>query len=216
MSAIQRKCVRAQYFVDDYFQIPKNIDLENKSQVISWGIKWNVLHIELASGDMLKIDGWIDSPCNFDWKRPDIVDIEDDNITSYDDDEEDIPIAPVIIKTWSECGETMKKYLEDKKGDAEQRGLVFQIYNELTAQHYNEMKKICDLLFSINKDYYSEDFDVPADMKEKIFDIGVELHNKGGKYIQQLCFYLAVNFMSDDKRLKAIECCWNGAGEWKY
>jgi len=279
MSAIQnRKCVRARYIVEDTFPIPKHLDLDDKSQVQSYAVKWNTLHIELASGDMLKIEGRWNAPESFDWKRPVDFEIEDDEEAEDDDEEEETaPAEPVYklylsyedadssiekypdyhtalmamkvisqtgrydwvqiceigtnepvkewvkkpkikveIRTWDECGRMMKKYLEDKKGDAEQRGLVFQLYTELTAQHYNEMLKICDILFSINEDYYSEDWDVFADKKKAIFDIGLKLHKQGGKYLQQLCFYLAVNFISTDKRLKSIECCWNGAGEWMF
>jgi len=216
MSAIQiRKCVRARYIVEDTFPIPKDLDLDDKSQVQSYAVKWNILHIELASGDMLKIEGRWNSPESFDWKRP--VDFETEDDEEAEDEEPAVEVqVEVQIREWSECGEMMKKYLEDKKGDAQQRGLVFQIYNELTAQHYNLMKKVCEILLAIKGDYYDEDWDVPEDKKKAIFDIGLELHNKGGKYIQQLCFYLAVNFMSNDKRLKSIECCWNGAGEWRF
>jgi len=119
-------------------------------------------------------------------------------------------------KTWDECSLMMENYLGDKTGDIEKRGLVWEIYCELCSEDYDKMLKIANILFSINKEYYSEDWDVPADKKKSIFDIGLELHNKGGKYHQQLCFYLAVNFISNDKRLKSIEYCWNGAGDWKF
>ena len=49
------------------------------------------------------------------------------------------------------------------------------------------------------------------------YGVGLLLHMEGGFQLQQRCFYLAVNFMDDEKkRLKAIERCWNGAGDWKY
>ena len=64
------KVVRVTYCVEDVFCIPKNINLEDKTQVESWGVKWNVLHIYLTNGKELKIlsRGWID---NYNFKYPD-------------------------------------------------------------------------------------------------------------------------------------------------
>ena len=63
------KIVRVTYSVDDCFKVPSNVDLENKKQVDCWYVKWNILHILLTNGKMLKIDseGWFRE---FDLKRP--------------------------------------------------------------------------------------------------------------------------------------------------
>ena len=63
------KVVRVTYSVDDCFKIPTNVDLENKNQVDYWYVKWNILHIKLTNGKILKIDpeGWFRE---FDLKHP--------------------------------------------------------------------------------------------------------------------------------------------------
>ena len=63
------KVVRVSYSVDDCFKVPSNVDLENKNQVDCWYVKWNILHIMLTNGKMLKIDaeGWYRE---FDLKHP--------------------------------------------------------------------------------------------------------------------------------------------------
>lgn len=83
------KIVRVSYTIDDVFCVPKNINLEDKTQVKFWGVKYNVLHIYLTNGKELEISsqGWIES---FDYKYPsnddkEIINAEDYNI---DDDEE--------------------------------------------------------------------------------------------------------------------------------
>jgi len=88
---------------------------------------------------------------------------------------------------------------------------------ELPLKQYSQMKLIRDLLFTIEAGYYDEEFEVPAEMREKIYGVGLLLHMEGGFQLQQRCFYLAVNFMDDEKkRMKAIEYCWSGAGDWIY
>ena len=63
------KVVRVSYSVDDCFKVPSNVDLENKNLVDCWYVKWNILHIMLTNGKMLKIDaeGWYRE---FDLKHP--------------------------------------------------------------------------------------------------------------------------------------------------
>ena len=90
------KVVRVSYTVDDVFCVPKNINLEDKTQVESWGVKYNTLHIYLTNGEELEISsrGWIE---NFDYKYPNnneqkIVDAEEVGI---DDDDEGFEEADV-------------------------------------------------------------------------------------------------------------------------
>lgn len=88
MSSNQLKCVRVSYTIDDCFKIPKHIDLQDETQVESWGVKWNVLHIYLTNGEELEIqsEGWIHG---FDYKYPsndiqEIVDAVECGIDSAD------------------------------------------------------------------------------------------------------------------------------------
>jgi hypothetical protein len=72
----ERKIVMATYYVEEMFIVPKHIDLENKDQVKDYGVKRNVLYIELTDGKTIDIEGngWIN---NIDYKYPDTIRIED-------------------------------------------------------------------------------------------------------------------------------------------
>lgn len=64
------KVVIVKYTITDAFKVPKDIDLEDTSQVNYWYVKWNKLHIVKTNGEELEIDsqGWIH---NADYKYPD-------------------------------------------------------------------------------------------------------------------------------------------------
>ena len=64
------KVIIVKYTINDAFRVPKDIDLEDKSQVDYWYVKWNVLHIVKLNGDDIQIcsQGWIHDS---DYKRPD-------------------------------------------------------------------------------------------------------------------------------------------------
>jgi len=81
------KVVRVSYTVNDLFCIPKNINLEDKTQVEDWSVKYNVLHIYLTNGKELEISnlGWIE---NFDYKYPSDTEIIDAEDVCIDDDDE--------------------------------------------------------------------------------------------------------------------------------
>jgi hypothetical protein len=82
------KVVRVSYTFNDVFYIPKNINLEDETQVKSWGVKHNTLFIYLTNGKELEISsrGWIDS-C--DYKYPSETEILDAEEVGIDDDDED-------------------------------------------------------------------------------------------------------------------------------
>jgi hypothetical protein len=70
--------LRVTYTHDDEFIIPHGIDLYDDTQVISYAVKWNILHIKLKNGTTLDIEaeGQIH---DYDYKYPDneeIVEIE--------------------------------------------------------------------------------------------------------------------------------------------
>jgi hypothetical protein len=63
------KVVIANYCVNEAYKIPKGVDLEDKTVVSSWGIKWSVLVIEFTNGKVLKIQPeW--TVADADFKRP--------------------------------------------------------------------------------------------------------------------------------------------------
>lgn len=87
---VERKVVRAKYTCEEQFKVPIGIDLEDKSQVENWGVKWNTLHIWLTNGKHIEVNGYYNQPREFDWKRP---------------DEESIDEADLIYDSDSDCDE---------------------------------------------------------------------------------------------------------------
>lgn len=92
-----RKVVIATYWHNDAFVIPKGLDLEDKTVVKEWCIKYNTMFVELASGERLQIEsqGWWE----MEFKYPNetkIEDADDWNIEIEDEEEEtfEIEIKP--------------------------------------------------------------------------------------------------------------------------
>lgn len=85
-----RKIVRVQYSHQDVFKLPKGLDLEDETQVKSWGVKYNTLYITKVDGTELEInsEGWIN---HFDYKYPDVAEIidADDEDIYYSDNEDE-------------------------------------------------------------------------------------------------------------------------------
>jgi len=85
-----RKIVRVQYSHQDVFKLPKGLDLEDKTQVKSWVVKYNRLFITKVDGNVLIIDseGWVQ---DCDYKHPDVAEIidADDEDICYSDEEEE-------------------------------------------------------------------------------------------------------------------------------
>jgi hypothetical protein len=126
------KVVRVSYTVDDVFCVPKNINLEDKTQVESWGVKYNRLYIYLTNGKKLEISsrGWIES---FDYKYPNIDEqkILDAEEVCIDDDDEGFEEADV------ETGEKKKEETEKQEVYS-----VMQMYSSPKG-NAGECKTIC-------------------------------------------------------------------------
>ena len=73
---MSKKVVRARYSAYEEFAIPDNIDLEDKSIVKAWYIKWNILYIHLINDETIEIQGkgYLESN---DYKWPDDVEIDE-------------------------------------------------------------------------------------------------------------------------------------------
>lgn len=84
----ERKVVIVKYNQTDAYKIPKGVDLEDKTVVENYGVKWGTLHIDYVDGreETVESEGW-----DTDMKYPDEVRIENakDWGINYDDDEED-------------------------------------------------------------------------------------------------------------------------------
>lgn len=122
------------------------------------------------------------------------------------------------LPTYEELINKIHEYLNSSNAIIGGMGMnVFVWMSEYSETNHSRMMIIVSKLLSIQADYYDEDFEVPADDKKAIFNIGLDIHNEGGFTAQQACFYIVRNFVEPtNKRTKAIEICWNGAGEWVY
>lgn len=81
------KAVKVTYTVCDIFKIPRGLDLENPEQVKFWGVKYNVLEIQLTNDKTIEIhsEGWSD---DFNFKYPDTDgDILDANEVCLDEED---------------------------------------------------------------------------------------------------------------------------------
>lgn len=82
------KILKVEYSSQDYFKIPRGLDLENEDQVEGWGVKWNKLYIILVGGKQIVIESqglWQD----FDWKYPTNDNGEICDAVEYGFDEDD-------------------------------------------------------------------------------------------------------------------------------
>ena len=86
-----RKVVRATYYPPEaVFKIPDGLDLEDKSVVAHWGVKYGVLRIDYVDGREEEIT-WTIDPTEFDYKWAENTTIEnaDDCCVEYSEDEEE-------------------------------------------------------------------------------------------------------------------------------
>jgi hypothetical protein len=60
----------ATYAVPYYFQVPKDIDLDDKTQVSQYFVKWNVLNIIMANGETIEIEPVYGPEVEPELKRP--------------------------------------------------------------------------------------------------------------------------------------------------
>lgn len=110
----QLKVVRATYYPPtSVFKIPKSIDIEDKSVVKGYWVRYNELCIVFVdpSKDMLCIQPYIDACQSEDYKDPmtiEVVDADEEGISDDEEDEEED--EPSVCE---EC-EKPKVNIEDK------------------------------------------------------------------------------------------------------
>jgi len=82
------KVVIAEYTTSSAFKVPKGLDLEDKTQVKSYTVKWDRLFIELADGSEIQVENsW---EAGFDFKYPtDELVIDDAEDHGFDDDSDE-------------------------------------------------------------------------------------------------------------------------------
>jgi hypothetical protein len=98
-----RQVVVATYTIQSIFEIPNGLDLEDKSVVENWGVKWNELIIQFVNGEEKEIDPTLDAR-EGDFKRPEDYEIvpAKDAGYKYDEEEEE--------EEKYECADCKKKY----------------------------------------------------------------------------------------------------------
>ena len=123
-------------------------------------------------------------------------------------------------KTYEEVESGMTGYVEELRHPEEIRHEVWKWILEYSEENHKRMVNIAELVKKIEVSYDHEDFDVPDEDKAVIHKIGCDIDEEGGFEAQEACFHVATNFLTDDaelkKKLKAIQVCWNKAGEWRY
>ena len=91
-----KKILKAIYYPREvFFKIPKNIDLEDKSKVEEYWVKWNMLFIKFIDGTIQKIECCQEN--DEEYKHPENTEIKDkddygwfsDSDEDEDEDEED-------------------------------------------------------------------------------------------------------------------------------
>jgi len=85
-----KKILKAIYYPREvFFKIPKNIDLEDKSKVEKYWVKWNMLFIKFIDGTIQKIECCQEN--DEEYKHPENTEIKDKDDYGWfsDSDEED-------------------------------------------------------------------------------------------------------------------------------
>lgn len=82
-----RKVVRVTYWLESIFKIPDDLDLEDKSVVSEWYVKYNILNIIYADGKEEEIEATLDAQ-DTDYKYPKDTEIEDDDQHLYSEEDD--------------------------------------------------------------------------------------------------------------------------------
>ena len=84
-----RKIVIVSYTTESVFKIPDGLDLEDKTVVEFWFVKWGTLHIHYINGEEKEIE-WEYEP-EMDFKDPESSEIEDadEHDIEYEEDKEE-------------------------------------------------------------------------------------------------------------------------------
>jgi hypothetical protein len=84
----ERYVLVANYCVQEFFKLPRGLDLNDKTKVSKYCVKWNTLYVLLVDGTELKIEsgGYLD---DFDYKFPDDTEQQPIGETCLDDSDDD-------------------------------------------------------------------------------------------------------------------------------
>jgi len=102
-----RQVVVAKYSDNFVYKVPKGIDIEDRTQVKQYWIKWNRLHIEMINGEEIIID----TECDMEMKYPDEMRVED--YDEYYDDETESESEEITDEMIAEKIDTLIEKCED-------------------------------------------------------------------------------------------------------
>jgi hypothetical protein len=85
----ERKVFRVNYSFCSYFPIPTGLDLEDKTIVANYNVKWDILHINLTNGKSLQIESEMHEEPDLKYPDNEEGEIEEREDTPLDDDEYD-------------------------------------------------------------------------------------------------------------------------------
>ena len=118
-------CVRALYQVEDKFEVPEWLDLDNKEQVSSYAVDDHVLTVKLTDGKEIKIDPIEEKLRMYNHEPFEIIHEEDDEANDRRKEEEE---------------EDEDEDEEDAREEAYQQGLaLYRDQQGWTAEEYELM-----------------------------------------------------------------------------
>jgi len=117
------------------------------------------------------------------------------------------------VKSYEQVIKEMNEYIEK---NTRLKSDIIEWKSQYTEEFHERMLDAVSRLVKIKEEVWDEDFDVPKEDNDVIFKLGCDIHKKGGLRKQQACYYVAINFINRDAKVKTIETCWNGAGNWLY
>lgn len=85
----ERYVLVAQYCVQEFFKLPRGLDLNDKSKVAEYGVKWDTLYVLMVDGTELKIQSEGIREDFQDFKRPNETEQRPIGETCIDDSDDD-------------------------------------------------------------------------------------------------------------------------------
>jgi len=109
-------------------------------------------------------------------------------------------------------------------GNADQRikDAVKEWSNEYSEENHNRMFEIATIFNGVRDRIDKEDggktFKLKGEQKRRIFELGVEIHNAGGKKAQLACYYIALNYYPSNlsHKMECLQMYWDKAGDWRW
>jgi len=99
-----RKVVCATYYApESVFKIPDGLDLEDKSVVKFWGVKYNTLHICYVDGREEELEPHFNAVDSSDYKHPQETEIEDADDCNVDYSEDEDEEEESVTNKCDEC-----------------------------------------------------------------------------------------------------------------